>query len=82
MGAVVEKATDAFRTISEVADDLDVPQHVLRFWESRFREMLDRLIRRIASGNSDVQPYSVAPADAKVVEIIERLRRFTPESQL
>jgi DNA-binding transcriptional MerR regulator len=32
----VEKAPDAFRTISEVADDLDVPQHVLRFWESRF----------------------------------------------
>src|SRR5438128_5471315 len=39
MGAVVEKATDAFRTISEVADDLDVPQHVLRFVESRFREI-------------------------------------------
>src|SRR2546430_1765993 len=39
MGAVVEKAADAFRTISEVADELDVPQHVLRFWESRFREI-------------------------------------------
>jgi DNA-binding transcriptional MerR regulator len=38
MGAV-DKAPDAFRTISEVADDLDVPQHVLRFWESRFREI-------------------------------------------
>jgi DNA-binding transcriptional MerR regulator len=35
----VEKAPDAFRTISEVATDLDVPQHVLRFWESRFREI-------------------------------------------
>ena len=32
----MEKAPDAFRTISEVADELDVPQHVLRFWESRF----------------------------------------------
>jgi DNA-binding transcriptional MerR regulator len=32
----VDKAPDAFRTISEVADDLDVPQHVLRFWETRF----------------------------------------------
>lgn len=32
----MEKAPDAFRTISEVADDLDIPQHVLRFWESRF----------------------------------------------
>jgi DNA-binding transcriptional MerR regulator len=35
----LEKAPDAFRTISEVADDLDVPQHVLRFWESRFRDI-------------------------------------------
>jgi DNA-binding transcriptional MerR regulator len=33
---IVEKAPDAFRTISEVADEIDVPQHVLRFWESRF----------------------------------------------
>ncbi len=32
----MEKAPDAFRTISEVADEIDVPQHVLRFWESRF----------------------------------------------
>src|SRR5207245_3573304 len=35
----VNKAPDAFRTISEVAGELDVPQHVLRFWESRFREI-------------------------------------------
>ena len=33
------KAPDAFRTISEVADELDLPQHVLRFWESLFREI-------------------------------------------
>ena len=33
------KAPDAFRTISEVADELDLPQHVLRFWESRFNEI-------------------------------------------
>jgi DNA-binding transcriptional MerR regulator len=32
----LNKAADAFRTISEVADELDLPQHVLRFWESRF----------------------------------------------
>src|SRR5438105_14233778 len=37
--AAVDKAPDAFRTISEVAAELDVPQHVLRFWESRFREI-------------------------------------------
>jgi DNA-binding transcriptional MerR regulator len=35
-GTAVNKAPDAFRTISEVADELDLPQHVLRFWESRF----------------------------------------------
>ncbi len=35
----MDKAPEAFRTISEVADELDVPQHVLRFWESRFREI-------------------------------------------
>jgi DNA-binding transcriptional MerR regulator len=35
----LEKAPDAFRTISEVADEIDVPQHVLRFWESRFTQI-------------------------------------------
>jgi DNA-binding transcriptional MerR regulator len=35
----VDKAPDAFRTISEVADDLKVPQHVLRFWETRFSQI-------------------------------------------
>ena len=35
----MDKAPDAFRTISEVAEELDVPQHVLQFWESRFREI-------------------------------------------
>ena len=35
----MDKAPDAFRTISEVADDLDVPQHVLRFWETRFSQI-------------------------------------------
>ncbi|MGB8279019.1 MAG: MerR family transcriptional regulator [Methylovirgula sp.] len=32
----MEKSAQAFRTISEVAQDLDLPQHVLRFWETRF----------------------------------------------
>ena len=35
----MEKSPDAFRTISEVADDLDLPQHVLRFWETRFTQI-------------------------------------------
>jgi DNA-binding transcriptional MerR regulator len=33
------KSPDAFRTISEVAEDLDIPQHVLRFWETRFSQI-------------------------------------------
>ena len=35
----LDKSPDAFRTISEVADDLDLPQHVLRFWETRFPQI-------------------------------------------
>lgn len=35
----MEKATDAFRTISETAEDLDLPQHVLRFWETKFSQI-------------------------------------------
>lgn len=33
------KSPDAFRTISEVAEELDLPQHVLRFWETRFKQI-------------------------------------------
>ncbi|KWV59386.1 MULTISPECIES: MerR family transcriptional regulator [Rhizobium] len=36
---MLDKSPDAFRTISEVADDLDLPQHVLRFWETRFPQI-------------------------------------------
>jgi DNA-binding transcriptional MerR regulator len=35
----LDKSPDAFRTISEVAADLDIPQHVLRFWETRFAQI-------------------------------------------
>lgn len=35
----MDKAPDAYRTISEVAEDLDLPQHVLRFWETRFGQI-------------------------------------------
>ncbi len=33
------KSADAFRTISEVSTELDVPKHVLRFWEQRFKQL-------------------------------------------
>ena len=35
----MSKSPDAFRTISEVAQELDLPQHVLRFWETRFNQI-------------------------------------------
>jgi DNA-binding transcriptional MerR regulator len=35
----MDKSPDAFRTISEVAEQLDVPAHVLRFWETRFAQV-------------------------------------------
>ena len=35
----MDKSPDAFRTISEVAEELDLPQHVLRFWETRFAQI-------------------------------------------
>jgi DNA-binding transcriptional MerR regulator len=36
---MTDKSVDAFRTISEVGEDLDLPQHVLRFWETRFTQI-------------------------------------------
>lgn len=39
MARDIDKGPDAFRTISEVAEDLDLPQHVLRFWEGRFPQI-------------------------------------------
>ena len=35
----MDKASGAYRTISEVAEELDIPQHVLRFWETRFPQI-------------------------------------------
>src|SRR6202012_4503965 len=51
-----EKSPEAFRTISEVAVELDIPQHVLRFWESRFAQV--RPIKR-AGGRRYYRPEDV-----------------------
>jgi len=51
-----EKSPEAFRTISEVAVELDIPQHVLRFWESRFSQV--RPIKR-AGGRRYYRPEDV-----------------------
>ena len=50
------KSPDAFRTISEVAEDLDLPQHVLRFWETRFPQI--RPLKR-AGGRRYYRPADV-----------------------
>lgn len=54
--AGVEKSPGAFRTISEVADELAVPQHVLRFWEGRFAQV--RPLKR-AGGRRYYRPDDV-----------------------
>ena len=54
--AYPQKSAEAFRTISEVAQDLDVPQHVLRFWESRFAQV--RPVKR-AGGRRYYRPEDI-----------------------
>lgn len=52
----MEKSADAFRTISEAAEQLDLPQHVLRFWETRFSQI--RPMKR-AGGRRYYRPEDV-----------------------
>ncbi len=54
--AQIIKSPEAFRTISEVACELDVPQHVLRFWETRFSQV--RPVKR-AGGRRYYRPEDV-----------------------
>lgn len=51
------KSAAAFRTISEVADDLEVPPHVLRFWETKFNQV--RPLKR-GGGRRYYRPEDVA----------------------
>jgi len=53
----MDKSPDAFRTISEVADTLDTPAHVLRFWESRFPQI--KPVKR-AGGRRYYRPADIA----------------------
>lgn len=57
MASPLDKAPDAFRTISEVAESLDIPAHVLRFWESRFPQI--KPVKR-AGGRRYYRPSDVA----------------------
>lgn len=54
---VPQKSADAYRTISEVADELKLPQHVLRFWETRFPQV--KPLKR-AGGRRFYRPEDVA----------------------
>lgn len=60
-----EKSADAFRTITEVADLLDVQQHVLRFWETKFTHI--KPMKR-AGGRRYYRPD-----DVKLLQVIRRL---------
>ncbi|MFN3281556.1 MAG: MerR family transcriptional regulator [Tabrizicola sp.] len=53
----MDKSPEAFRTISEVAEQLDTPAHVLRFWESRFPQI--KPVKR-AGGRRYYRPSDVA----------------------
>lgn len=64
----VEKSAAAFRTISEVAEELDVPQHVLRFWESKFPQV--RPLKR-GGGRRYYRPEDV--------ELLSRIRHLLYE---
>ena len=54
--APIEKSPEAYRTIREVADAMDLPQHVLRFWETRFPQI--RPLKR-AGGRRYYRPEDV-----------------------
>ena len=61
----MEKSPEAFRTISEVAESIDLPQHVLRFWETRFPQI--RPLKR-AGGRRYYRPD-----DVERLRLIKRL---------
>ena len=60
---MTSKADDAFRTISEVSEMLDIPAHVLRFWETKFSSL--RPLKR-SGGRRYYRPTDVA--------LLERIR--------
>lgn len=63
--AAPPKSEDAFRTIGELADELGLPQHILRYWETRFPQL--RPLQR--AGNRRYY----RPADVALVRRIDRL---------
>ncbi|MDP6473722.1 MAG: MerR family transcriptional regulator [Alphaproteobacteria bacterium] len=77
------KSPDAFRTIREVSEELDVPQHVLRFWETKFNQV--RPLKR-GGGRRYYRPEDVALlrrirsllyADGYTIRGVQKLMRET-----
>ena len=71
---VVNKSKSAFRTIAEVADDLGVATHVLRFWETKFNQI------RPMKASGGRRYYR--PDDVEVIKLIKSLlynNRYTIE---
>ncbi|MGK9169704.1 MerR family transcriptional regulator [Inquilinus limosus] len=66
--APLRKSATAYRTISEVSDDLAVPQHVLRFWETKFSQV--RPLKR-GGGRRYYRPEDV--------QLLRRIRRLLYE---
>tara|TARA_B100000427_G_scaffold79647_1_gene64963 strand:- start:326 stop:736 length:411 start_codon:yes stop_codon:yes gene_type:complete len=67
-GRTVRKSASAFRTISEVADELDLPQHVLRFWETKFPQI--KPMKR-GGGRRYYRPEDI--------QLLDRVRRWLYE---
>lgn len=79
----VSKSPDAFRTIREVSEELDVPQHVLRFWETKFNQV--RPLKR-GGGRRYYRPEdidllrrirSLLHADGYTIRGVQKLMRET-----
>ena len=64
----VKKSAGAFRTISEVAEELDLPQHVLRFWETKFPQI--KPMKR-GGGRRYYRPEDI--------QLLDRIRRWLYE---
>ena len=74
---MTQKSSDAFRTISEVAEHLDIPPHVLRFWETKFstlrplkrsggrRAITGPTTSRCSSGSATFFTRKVSPSRAR-----------------
>ena len=67
---MTDKSDRAFRTISEVAEELDLPQHVLRFWETKFRQIAP--VKR-GGGRRYYRPHD-AGLEARIRQRLEELR--------